>query len=434
MRRLSITAVSVLGAIADGFEYGFDVIDTTGLPSGTVYPALSRLERDGYVRSAWEDERRAHQGRPPRATVLPRDSRRRPCSRGCIGLLPQPDAGHPIAQAATTVMDAGSTTVRICARLLQAAAPLAPSDVRRDWLREWDAEMHYAARRLAQRESAARGAHAWLVVRCGGAFLHAAWLRWDRWRLEMLLQDVKYALRTLTRKPGFAVITVLTLAVGIGANAAIFSAVRAVLLRPLPFPAPEQLVQLFSTTVRTPERAAGTASPPDFVDWRRDNSSFIDLAAINAGSYALTGLGAAEQVSGANVTGGFFNVLGVPALFGRTLLPEDDAMGSAEVAVLGHGLWTRRFGSDPAVLGRTITIDGEGCSHRRRHAARVRLPAAVGDLAAATVHRRRADDAARRALSRRDRPAEARSRTSPGARGDARSGVAPCRKLPANQP
>ena len=174
----------------------------------------------------------------------------------------------------------------------------------------------------------------------------------------MLLQDVKYALRTLGKKPGFAVITVLTLAIGIGANAAIFSAVRAVLLRPLPFPAPEQLVQLFSTNARTPERASGTASPPDFVDWRRDNSSFVDLAAINAGSYALTGLGAAEQVSGANVTGGFFNVLGVSPLFGRTLLPEDDAIGGADVVVLGHGLWTRRLGSDPRVVGRTITIEG----------------------------------------------------------------------------
>ena len=175
----------------------------------------------------------------------------------------------------------------------------------------------------------------------------------------MLLQDLKYAMRTLARKPGFAVITVLTLAVGIGANAAIFSAVRAVLLRPLPFAAPEQLVQLFSTTIRTPERASGTASPSDFVDWRRDNSNFVDLAAINAGSYALTGLGAAEQVPGASVTGGFFNVLGVPPLFGRTFGSEDDAVGGPEVVVLGHGLWTSRLGGDQEAVGRTITLEGK---------------------------------------------------------------------------
>jgi putative ABC transport system permease protein len=176
--------------------------------------------------------------------------------------------------------------------------------------------------------------------------------------LEMLLQDVRYALRTLARKPGFAVITVLTLALGIGANAAIFSAVRAVLLRPLPFPQPDRLVSVSSTTVTAPTRAGGAASPPDFADWRRENRSFSEVAALDASSFALTGVGAAEQVPGANVTGGFFAVLGVPALSGRTLTTDDDAMGSGDVTVIGHGLWSRRFGSDPGMVGRTIAVDG----------------------------------------------------------------------------
>ena len=108
----------------------------------------------------------------------------------------------------------------------------------------------------------------------------------------MLMQDVKYAIRTLVKKPGFAMITVLTLALGIGANAAIFSAVRAVLLRPLPFPSPDRLVQLFSTPVKAPDGASGTTSPPDFTDWRRDSRCFTDIAALNADSFALTGEGA----------------------------------------------------------------------------------------------------------------------------------------------
>jgi putative ABC transport system permease protein len=251
-------------------------------------------------------------------------------------------------------------TARLCGAIIAAAAPLAPADVRRDWRREWTAEMSYAAGR-ARHLSAPRqvGADAALMLRCAGAFVHAAWLRWDRWRLEMLLQDVRYAIRTLVKKPGFAAITILTLAIGIGGNAAIFSAVRAVLLRPLPFPDPDRVVQLFSTTVRNPEAVAGTASPPDFIDWRRESTSFVEMAAINAGAYALTGDGPAEQVTGASVTGGFFTVLGVAPLYGRALTVEDDAVGGPGVAVLSHALWTRRFGADPQAVGRTITIDAD---------------------------------------------------------------------------
>jgi predicted permease len=249
-------------------------------------------------------------------------------------------------------------TRQLCRALVGAAAPIAPADVRRDWRREWHAEIEFALSRLERRPRSS-----WmrtrLIGRCGGASMHAVWLRWDRWRSEMLLQDIKYAVRTLLKKPGFAATTVLTLAIGIGANAAIFSAVRAVLLRPLPFPAPHQLVQIFATSVKAPERAGGTASPPDFTDWRRDNTSFTEIAAINAGAYALTGVGPAEQVTGANVTGGFFDVLGVTPLYGRTLQPQDDAIGGPNVAVLSHALWTRRFGGDPQAVGRTLTIDAD---------------------------------------------------------------------------
>lgn len=242
--------------------------------------------------------------------------------------------------------------------LLAGASPLVPHDIRQDWVREWRAELHHTAARRARRNGLTAAAGLLLLARTAGAFAHAIWLRWDRWRLEMLMQDLRYALRTLTRKPGFAFITVLTLALGIGANAAIFSAVRAVLLRPMPFPEPDQLVGVFSTSVRTPDRANGSVSPPDFADWRHDSRSFAELSAITANAFALTGHGAAEQIPGAYVTGGFFNVLGVPALYGRTLLPPDEAAGAGDVVVIGHGLWSRRFGADPGVVGRTITFDG----------------------------------------------------------------------------
>lgn len=251
-------------------------------------------------------------------------------------------------------------TARLCAALIAAAAPLAPADVRREWRREWEAEVGFTLgrlRRAARRPAAGHDGR--VILRCAGAFVHAAWLRWDRWRAEMLLQDLRYAIRTLVKKPGFAAITILTLAIGIGGNAAIFGAVRAVLLRPLPFPEPERVVQLFSTTVKNPDFAGGTASPPDFVDWRRESTSFVEMAATNAGAYALTGIGPAEQVTGATVTGGFFAVLGVTPLYGRALAVADDAIGGPNVVVLSHALWTRRFGGDPQAVGRTVTIDAD---------------------------------------------------------------------------
>ena len=144
------------------------------------------------------------------------------------------------------------------------------------------------------------------------------------------MNDLRYALRSLGKHPGFTLVAVLTLALGIGANTAMFSVVNAVLLRPLPFPGSGELVQVFSTWRGNPS----TVSPPDFTDWRNDNQVFSELAAMNAGSDALTGDGPAEQVPAAAVTGGFFTVL-------------------------GHGLWQRRFGADPAVVGRRITVDAE---------------------------------------------------------------------------
>lgn len=236
-------------------------------------------------------------------------------------------------------------------RLVRLAAWLVPGDLRRDWEREWMAELA-SARDRGWTEPR-------LAIRALGAWSHAAWLRADRWRWDVIWQDVKYAARVLRKRPTYTLVAVLSLAVGIGANAAIFGAVRAVLLRPLPFPEPDRLVIVATTTTERPDARRGSNSPSDFVDWRRDVDAFSGLAAIAVDAAALTDDGPAEQVPSASVTGDFFAVLGVPPLYGRVIGPADDPVGSANVAVLGHGLWQRRWGGRTDLVGSTIMIDGK---------------------------------------------------------------------------
>jgi putative ABC transport system permease protein len=244
--------------------------------------------------------------------------------------------------------------VRWCDLVIRTASPLVPGDIRADWMREWRAELAYACARELKRGRRAPLGCFW---RSTGAFFHAAWLRWDRWRIEMILQDLKYAIRALRAKPGFTTVTVLTLAIGIGGNAAIFGAVNAVLLRPLPFLNPDQLVRIYKTTLAEPDRLGGTVSPPDLVDYRRDNAVFADVAGYIDGSFPLTGNGAAEHLPGAQVTGGFFPVMATPPQHGRTLTDDDHREGARDVVVLSHAVWARRFGSRPGIIGEQLQID-----------------------------------------------------------------------------
>lgn len=241
-----------------------------------------------------------------------------------------------------------------CDLVIRMAAPLVPYDIRRAWLQEWRAELAYASSRSAK---AGRPMPTHCLWRACGAFFHAAWLRWDRWRIDMIWQDLKYAFRALKAKPGFTFVSVLTLAIGIGGTTAIFGAVNAVLLRPLPYPEPERIVRLFKTSLKAPDRIGGTVSPPDFVDWRRDASAFTEVAAYNGDSITLTGQGDAEVVRIGEITGGFFAVLGAQPLLGRAITTTDDPMGARDVVVLGHAIWVRRFGSNPAIVGQTILLD-----------------------------------------------------------------------------
>src|SRR5579864_7819397 len=169
--------------------------------------------------------------------------------------------------------------------------------------------------------------------------------------METFWQDVRYGWRVLQRNPGFAVVAALTLAIGIGANAAIFSAVDAILLRPLPYPDPSRIVLVWNAD---PNRhlVHGTASAAQFLDWRDMNHVFQELAAFRPSSVTLTGAGEPEQVWRVHVTGNFFRLLGIKPILGRDFLPEEEQPGQERVALISYGLWERRFGGDPAVIGR----------------------------------------------------------------------------------
>lgn len=168
--------------------------------------------------------------------------------------------------------------------------------------------------------------------------------------MESLLQDLRYAVRTLRASPGFTLMAMLTLALGIGANSAIFSVVNAVLLRPLPYAHPERLVRVW------PESMVPQAG---FVEMRDRTRSFEHLGGVGSeGDMVLTGQGTPERLRGVPVTGSVFPLLGVEAVAGRTFLPEEERAGGGRVVVLSHGLWQQRFGGDRAVVGRTITLDG----------------------------------------------------------------------------
>jgi putative ABC transport system permease protein len=170
--------------------------------------------------------------------------------------------------------------------------------------------------------------------------------------------DVLFAARGLARRPALTLTVVAALALGIGANTAIFSAVRAVLLEPLPYPEPERLVRLIDANPEAGFPRFST-SPPDYLDWRAESTVFSNLAFFQRRSPALTGTGSApERLTGAAVSGDFFAVLGLPPARGRWIGPEDDRPGAVPVAVLSHSLWQRRFGGDPSVVGREVMLDG----------------------------------------------------------------------------
>jgi predicted permease len=178
---------------------------------------------------------------------------------------------------------------------------------------------------------------------------------WSFFRLEQLLQDIRYALRMLAKAPSFAAIAVLTLALGIGANTALFSVVNGVLLNPLAYPHSGQLVALYG---KTPGFDLAPIGYLNFLDWQRDTQTFSSMAIYRNQDYNFIGMSEAERLTGYMISADFFSTLGVSPILGRTFRTDDDQLGAAPVVILGGGFWKRKFGSSLEIIGKPIVLNG----------------------------------------------------------------------------
>ena len=181
----------------------------------------------------------------------------------------------------------------------------------------------------------------------------------DQWRgrrLDEFLQDLRFALRTLRKSPGFTAVAILTLALGIGANTSLFSVVNAVLLNPVPYPHPEQLVMLHESK---PNFRSGSISYPNFRDWQHDNHSFAQMAVTRGTGFTLTGLGEAEELRAQFISSDYFSLLGVQPVLGRFFASGEDEIGAPPMVLITENFWHRKLSGSPDVIGKTLNLDGK---------------------------------------------------------------------------
>ena len=247
--------------------------------------------------------------------------------------------------------------MKLARGIIGAASLLAPSAHRDDFRREWLAELAWG--RSTGRTSATLTRHTL------GAIPHALWLRKEQWRFEMLLQDLRYGWRVLSAHKSFTVVAALTLALGIGANTAIFSIVYGVLLKPLPLHEPDRLIHIFETN---PLRnwTMATASPANLMDWKARNRTLEDIAfypsteerspMFSSGNLNAEGV-EPERLRGLRVSVNMFRVLGVQPMLGRDFTDGEEVPGKNRVAILSHALWTSHFGANPAIVGRDVRVN-----------------------------------------------------------------------------
>ena len=224
---------------------------------------------------------------------------------------------------------------------------------------EIQSHLQMAARDRVQRGESARDAQDHAVREFGNVGVVKELTR-DMWAgasLEILVQDLTYGLRMLVKSPGFAAIAILTLALGIGANTAIFSVVNGVLLNPLPFPNANRIVSMFEELPNFPK---GSISYPNFLDWQRENHSFETIAAYRWADGTITGVPQPEEVRAQHVSATFFPILGVNPILGRNFSADEDRRGADATVLISEGLWKRMFQSDPNVLGKRLIVAGEG--------------------------------------------------------------------------
>jgi predicted permease len=239
--------------------------------------------------------------------------------------------------------------------LIRVIGVIVPSRLRADWRQEWEAELRCREALLAEWERLDQRAKLDLLRRSLGAFWDALLLQPRRLEDEMF-QDLRFGLRMLRKNPGFTAVAVFTLALGIGANTAIFSVVNGVLLKPLPYPEPERLVRVFQSITVLPK---APMSPADFRDYREQNTSFESIAGYFRQDLELAQEERAERLMGMRASSGYFRTLGLQPALGREFTREEEVPDDSAVVILSHGLWLRSFGGDPNIVGKTIRLSGK---------------------------------------------------------------------------
>lgn len=239
--------------------------------------------------------------------------------------------------------------------LIRIVSLIVPRRLRQDWKQEWESELLHREDRLTTWRRLDLRSKADLLRRSSGALRDALVLQPRRLEDEVI-QDLRHGARLLRRNPGLALTAVFTLALGIGANTAIFSLVSGILLKPLPYPDADRLVRVWEDPGDNPRN---NVNPRNYADWRASDHIFSSTAAFSSTSLSLTGEGEPERVVCANATASFFAALGIAPLHGRAFLAGEDEAGSERVVVLSHRLWARRFASDPSAIGKSLELDGE---------------------------------------------------------------------------
>jgi len=240
-------------------------------------------------------------------------------------------------------------------RLIRIIGVIVPRRLRADWRQEWEAELRSREALLAEWDKLNWKTKLDLLRRSLGAFWDALFLQPGRLEDEMF-QDLRFGLRMLWKNPGFTAIAVFTLALGIGANTAIFSVVNGVLLKPLPYPEPERLARVFQSVTNFPK---APMSPADFRDYREQNTTFESLAGYFRQDLELAQEERAERLMGMRASSGYFRTLGFQPRLGREFTREEEIPDESAVVILSHSLWQRRFDGDPKIVGKTIRLSGK---------------------------------------------------------------------------
>src|SRR5262245_10002355 len=257
-------------------------------------------------------------------------------------------------------LKAGLRTFRFWFWLIRVVGVIVPRRLRADWRQEWEAELRFREKLLTQWDRLDRRAKLALLWHSVGAFLDALWLQPRRLEDEMF-QDLRYGFRMLRQRPGFTLVAVMALALGIGANTAIFSVVNAVLLRPLPFADPDSLMVVWQSNQQG-EYSQLPLAYLNYDELRKQCQVCEGAGAWNSYTntrFALTGAAQPEQAQYAIVSASLFSVLGVKPALGRAFLPEEDQIGAARVAIISHGLWQRRWAGNPKILGQPVSLNGQ---------------------------------------------------------------------------